>query len=347
MSAPGLVVTMLVLAACGGEPPAPAPPTPAELAVSHCRPAIEKAIAFESDLEFSDAMVSRCEAWYGSQASQVQLDALACMGTALGAVAWSACREPGAAAATEREPRRVAVRTRAVETALAKQDSKVSEARGSRVAMQKRELDQQIAENASVLGALRDGGELEGIFGSGGLDADIMGSIGGLIGAEGIDVGSGGLGSRGSGLGGGGTSEGLGGLGTRGHGGGASGYGTGGGSFGLPSPGDGPSVRVGDPIILGALDKSEIGAVIERHLNQLRYCYQRELVNEDDLAGKITVKFVIAEDGSVSSAATKRSTMNDSDVESCLNGRFMRMRFPEPEGGGIVVCTYPFIFTPG
>lgn len=103
----------------------------------------------------------------------------------------------------------------------------------------------------------------------------------------------------------------------------------------------------GDPIILGALDKSLIDAVIKRHMNQLRYCYQRELTNDPDLGGKIVVKFVVAKDGSVASAAIKSSTMGIAAVEACVTSRFMRMQFPEPKGGGIVIVSYPFIFRPG
>ena len=80
---------------------------------------------------------------------------------------------------------------------------------------------------------------------------------------------------------------------------------------------------------------------------QLRYCYQRELTKNPNLGGKITVKFVIAKDGTVSSATTKTSTMNNPAVESCINGRFMKFQFPEPKGGGIVIVSYPFIFSPG
>src|SRR6185503_6342370 len=144
---------------------------------------------------------------------------------------------------------------------------------------------------------------LDSALGATGLNADMMNGIGGLIGSKGTQIGSGGLGGRGSGLGGGGTAEGLGGLGTKGRGSGASGYGSGGGNFG--SKGDGGIGRIGgDPIILGALDKSLIDAVIKRNMNQIRYCYQRELTKQPELAGKITVKFVIAKDGSVSKAET-------------------------------------------
>jgi hypothetical protein len=82
-------------------------------------------------------------------------------------------------------------------------------------------------------------------------------------------------------------------------------------------------------------------------MNQIRYCYQRELTKDPNLGGKIVVKFVIAKDGTVSSAQTKATTMNNASVENCINGRFMRFKFPEPKGGGIVIVSYPFIFSPG
>ena len=34
-------------------------------------------------------------------------------------------------------------------------------------------------------------------------------------------------------------------------------------------------------------------------------------------------------------------------VENCVVGRFMRMQFPSPKGGGIVIVSYPFIFSAG
>jgi len=229
---------------------------------------------------------------------------------------------------------------------VGKKDAKMQKAKGNKVEVQQKELDRQIAENAGVLGALDDAGALDGMFGSAALDSDLAGGIGGLIGAKGTQVGSGGLGSRGGGLGGGGTAEGLGGLGTKGIGSGKSGYGTGGGNFG--AKGEGGIGRVGgDPIVLGSLDRSLIDEVIKRHMNQIRYCYNRELAKNNSLGGKIVIRFTIAKDGSVSAASTKTTTMNNGAVESCIVGRFMRMKFPQPKGGGIVIVSYPFLFSPG
>ena len=114
-----------------------------------------------------------------------------------------------------------------------------------------------------------------------------------------------------------------------------------------PTRGAGGIAAVGgDAIISGALDKSLIDAVIKRNMNQIRYCYQRELARDKALRGKITVKFVVAMDGTVTSATTKSTTMHNAAVESCINGRFLKFQFPEPNGGGIVIVSYPFIFGP-
>ncbi len=205
---------------------------------------------------------------------------------------------------------------------VGRKDARMDRARGDKLLMQRQELDREVAANAGVLGALRVDG----------LDAAI-GPVDGL-------VGGGGLGARGlGGLGGGGTAAGLGGLVGRG-----AGYGAGGGPFGARAA---DVVLPGEAIVLGALDKGLIDAVVKRNSSQIRYCYQRELTKDPTLSGKVTVKFVIAKDGAVSSAVTKVSTLDNRAVESCINGRFMRFQFPEPKGGGIVIVSYPFRFSPG
>ena len=170
-----------------------------------------------------------------------------------------------------------------------------------------------------------------------------VGGIGGLLGRKGRQKGSAGLGSRGSGLGGGGTADGLAGLGTRGIGSGTAGYGRAGATFG--AAGEAIGSVGGEPIILGALDRTVIDEVVKRHMNQIRYCYQRQLSKKPKLAGKIVVRFTVAADGTVSKAEIKSSTMNDELVENCIIGRFQRMQFPAPKGEGVIIVSYPFQFS--
>jgi hypothetical protein len=226
---------------------------------------------------------------------------------------------------------------------VGKKDAKVEKAKGEKRPPSQASLDKKAAENAGLLGAIGQDPATGGVF-SGGLNSSLSSGIGGLIGAKGTQFGAGGLGSRGSGIGGGGTADGMGGLGVRGGGGGASGRMGGGGG----GKSEGAISRVGgDPIIIGGLERSLIDEVVKRHMSSIRYCYQRELTKDPSLNGKIVIKFTIAKDGSVSASDVKSSTIGNGAVESCVKGRFLRMQFPEPKGGGIVIVSYPFIFAPG
>lgn len=99
------------------------------------------------------------------------------------------------------------------------------------------------------------------------------------------------------------------------------------------------------PIILGALSREAIAEVFRVNNSKLRYCYERQLVQQPDLSGKVVVKFVIAKDGSVSSANIKQSDPDLEVVGDCMTKQIARFRFPEPTGGGIVIVSYPFTFT--
>ena len=88
-----------------------------------------------------------------------------------------------------------------------------------------------------------------------------------------------------------------------------------------------------------------IDQVVKQHLSQYRYCYQRELQKDHTLGGKVTLKWIIASDGTVSSASVKRTTVGNSAVTSCMLNVARRMQFPSPKGG-IVIVSYPFLFSP-
>lgn len=113
------------------------------------------------------------------------------------------------------------------------------------------------------------------------------------------------------------------------------------------SPGGNPRVYVQGGISTSGMDKSLIEAVITRNLTQVASCYERELTKNPRLGGKITVRFVMAKDGSVSSATTMSSTMGSPPVETCVNGRFIKFQFPALKGGGPVIVSCPLLFAPG
>lgn len=225
-----------------------------------------------------------------------------------------------------------------------KKDAVASKAGAPRVDPNKREKDRKIALNSGLLGMLSGGkaGAVSNVFGPGGLGTGINNAMGGLRGAEMGDAGgAGGLGTRGTGAGGGGNSLGIGGLGTHGHGRGTGGY----GNIDLGGRGKGTTRIVpGRTIIKGSLSKEEIGRVIRRNLARFKFCYEKQLNANPNLSGKISVYFTIAPTGSVANASVRETTMNDANVESCVEKVMRSLQFPKPRGGGIVVVTYPFVF---
>ena len=100
----------------------------------------------------------------------------------------------------------------------------------------------------------------------------------------------------------------------------------------------------GVPTVTGPLAPSLIEYVVKRHLNAIRYCYQRELLKSADLQGTLTVRFTIQSDGKVTSSQTQDSTLNNEAVDSCVATRFTRMQFPYPDNGETVTVLFPLKF---
>lgn len=165
-----------------------------------------------------------------------------------------------------------------------------------------------------------------------GEQGQLVGGIGGLLGTGGGGVGVGGLGTRGVGIGGGGGYA------------AGSGYGLGGGRFGGAAAG---SVVQNPPVVAGSLDSGMIRKVVTRHMNAVRYCYQRELGASPSMSGRLVVAFTVGADGSVIDVEAREDSLGSPSVSSCVLGRFRRMVFPPVPGGGVVVVKYPLEFSPG
>ncbi len=196
---------------------------------------------------------------------------------------------------------------------------------------------------SSLLAGMMGGGAASNVFGPGGLGVGINNALGGMQGGAGVGdaQGVGGLGVRGSGAGGGGTGLGLGGLGTKGGGRGAGGY----GSIDMGGRGhNGTRIVPGKTTVVGGLDKDVIAKVIKRHQNEIKFCYEAELQKNPALAGKVAVAWTIDPSGAVSDANVSESSIGNANVESCIVQRIRRWKFPEPQGGGVVSVTFPWIF---
>ena len=112
----------------------------------------------------------------------------------------------------------------------------------------------------------------------------------------------------------------------------------------MPEKTKGPKITPGSAAIMGSLSAKVIKRVIKKNYNQYKYCYEKQLVQDPTLEGKVTLKFIIAADGKVSQASVIESTIKSKSLETCMIKAAKRMVFPKPRGGGIVIVNYPFLF---
>lgn len=95
--------------------------------------------------------------------------------------------------------------------------------------------------------------------------------------------------------------------------------------------------------LASSIDRSLLDAVVKRHYNQVRYCYERRLPQRPTLAGRVVGRFELELDGTISSAEIAESTLGDTVVEDCLVARFLEWGWPE--GKTRYVVRYPLLFT--
>jgi hypothetical protein len=98
--------------------------------------------------------------------------------------------------------------------------------------------------------------------------------------------------------------------------------------------------QVGEPQIPGSYDKKIVRRYIRHHLNEIAYCYDKQLLAHPGIGGEITVSFFIAPGGHVLSA---KGAGFDREVASCLSDVIGNIAFPPPGDGGVQV-NYPFTF---
>ena len=178
-----------------------------------------------------------------------------------------------------------------------------------------------------------------------------VGARGSMWGAPiGESYGAGGLGLSGIGQGGGGRGEaiGLGAVGTVGHGAGAGqgqGFGRAHGRTGGSHRAAAPRIRQGATQVSGRLPPEVIQRIIRQNFGRMRRCYEEGLRVSPNLSGRVMVRFVIGQDGSVRAATSAGGDMADRRVAECVVRSFNEIKFPAPEGG-VVTVVYPILFSP-
>ncbi|MBR57110.1 MAG: hypothetical protein CMH54_03530 [Myxococcales bacterium] len=160
-----------------------------------------------------------------------------------------------------------------------------------------------------------------------------------------IGHGTGGLGFKGSGTGGGGSGlgrihglgkiDGTGGTGRRVRSG-----------MGRKKKRRVGKIRVGRGDTAGFCKKDNIAKAVRRRAGAIRSCYEKQLMINPSLKGKLIVQWKIGLDGRVKSANAKGGSLKDPKVVKCVVRTIRGMRFAKPDGG-VCVVRWPFVFNNG
>ncbi|CAN5422882.1 hypothetical protein BH09MYX1_BH09MYX1_18720 [soil metagenome] len=115
-----------------------------------------------------------------------------------------------------------------------------------------------------------------------------------------------------------------------------------------PKGGGTPKLLMGSTTVSGRLPVEVIQRIVRQNYGRFRLCYELGLKTNPALEGRVSVRFVIGTDGSVSTAVKNAgdTTLPDESVISCIVRGFSNLSFPQPESG-IVSVVYPLNLSPG
>ncbi|MHB8873220.1 MAG: AgmX/PglI C-terminal domain-containing protein, partial [Myxococcaceae bacterium] len=105
-----------------------------------------------------------------------------------------------------------------------------------------------------------------------------------------------------------------------------------------------PEVSGSAGLVTGSIDRGSLQRVISAHLGQVRACYEKALLKQPGLSGKLVLEWAIGPDGKTRRVRVKTSTLTSAEVEACVVKTIEGWVFPRPAGGGEVVVSYPFVF---
>ena len=93
------------------------------------------------------------------------------------------------------------------------------------------------------------------------------------------------------------------------------------------------------------IDSAGVTKVINVSRAAIKRCYDKALMSNPLLKGKLSVKIVINQQGRVNRTEIVEDSLHDAEVSKCVKGVIGRLRFPKPADGTATV-TFPFAFDP-
>lgn len=116
---------------------------------------------------------------------------------------------------------------------------------------------------------------------------------------------------------------------------------------------NGSSVRVQDsserhsdapetPPVRGSLSKAQVQTVIRENIAGVRRCFEQAMGGRRG-TGRLVIHFLIRPDGGVRNVDLAANDSPWPDLPCCVADVIRQWTFPAPDGGGVVIVTYPFV----
>jgi hypothetical protein len=93
----------------------------------------------------------------------------------------------------------------------------------------------------------------------------------------------------------------------------------------------------------GALSPDDVRRVVDQHIGEIQFCYEKQLTKQAGIAGRVLVEWTVKPDGSVSMSRAAEATLSSPAAVQCMLDRVKTWKFPRPQGGSVTV-RYPFVF---
>lgn len=92
--------------------------------------------------------------------------------------------------------------------------------------------------------------------------------------------------------------------------------------------------------------KADVQRKVQGRAAAIRACYEMQLQMKPDLAGKVTLQWIIDLTGVVKGVKTVENSTGNKKLDECISRIIGKIRFQQPEGG-MCIIRWPFVFTPG
>ncbi len=97
-------------------------------------------------------------------------------------------------------------------------------------------------------------------------------------------------------------------------------------------------------VVGGGLDRETVRRIIASYRSQIRTCYERGLIANPNLEGRIVYKWQISPLGSVVTAQISKATLESANLKACVLEVIQKMNFPKAPNGLPTTVIYPFVF---